>query len=72
MFQTKQGLETGLASILSNLVINGVFIATIPDSYTIIKKIEEKGEKVNGYLTYTNSYFSIRFKETGFKDPYGN
>jgi hypothetical protein len=40
MFGTEDGLRQGLASILSNLLIDGVFIATIPDSYTIIKKIE--------------------------------
>lgn len=49
MFKTKQDLSYGLANILSNLLIDGVFIATIPDSYTILKKVKEKGKKVNGY-----------------------
>ena len=45
MFGTENGLHTGLASVLSNLLIGGSFVATIPDSYAILKKITEKGEK---------------------------
>jgi mRNA (guanine-N7-)-methyltransferase len=44
MFQTKQGLNYGLANMLSNLLVGGVFIATIPDSYTILRMIREKGK----------------------------
>lgn len=39
MFKTAADLNTGLATALSNLLIGGVFIATIPDAYTIMKKI---------------------------------
>lgn len=67
MFKAKNELKIGLASILSNLLIDGVFIATIPDSYSIMRKIKEKGKKENGYTFYGNEYFSIRFKETSFK-----
>ena len=45
MFKSRHALEAGLASILSNLLIDGVFIATIPDSYSIMRKIKEKGKK---------------------------
>lgn len=54
-------------------MIGGVFIATIPDSYTIIKKIEEKGVmQPNGSKVYGNKYFSIKFDKTDFTSPYGN
>ena len=46
MFSSEQALTNGLAAILSNLLVGGVFIATIPDSYTILKKIEEKGKQM--------------------------
>lgn len=73
MFGTEEGLRQGLASILSNLLIDGVFIATIPDSYTIIKKIEEKGVlQADGSKVYGNKYFSIKFDKTNFSSPYGN
>jgi len=39
MFKTEEGLRNGLNSIFSNLLIGGVFIATIPDGYTILKKV---------------------------------
>lgn len=39
MFKSKHDLNYGLANILSNLLIDGVFIATIPDSYSIMRKI---------------------------------
>jgi len=43
-------------------LIGGVFIATIPDSYTILKKIKEKGVKQSdGSHVYGNKYFSIKF-----------
>lgn len=73
MFGTESGLKQGLASSLSNLLIDGVFIATIPDSYTIMKKIEEKGiTQSDGSRVYGNKYFSIRFNRTDFSSPYGN
>lgn len=73
MFGTEQGLRQGLAAILSNLLVGGVFIATIPDSYTILKKIEEKGVlQSDGSKVYGNKYFSIKFKNTDFTTPYGN
>jgi hypothetical protein len=73
MFGTEKGLRTGLNSIFSNLLIDGVFIATIPDSYTILKKINEKGVKQqDGSTIYGNKYFSIRFKNTQFTKPFGN
>jgi hypothetical protein len=54
-------------------LIGGVFIATIPDSYTILKKINEKGiKKSDGSVVYGNKYFSIRFKNTKFTKPFGN
>lgn len=73
MFGTESGLKQGLASSLSNLLIDGVFIATIPDSYTIMKKIEEKGiTQSDGSRVYGNKYFSIKFNKTDFSSPYGN
>lgn len=73
MFGTEKGLKTGLNSIFSNLLIDGVFIATIPDSYTILKKVHEKGIKQkDGSTVYGNRYFSIRFKNTKFTKPFGN
>jgi hypothetical protein len=37
-------------------------MATIPDSYTILKKINEKGQvQADGSKVYGNKYFSIRF-----------
>ena len=48
-------------------------MATIPDSYTIIKKIEEHGvTQSDGSKVYSNSYFSIKFDNTNFTSPYGN
>ncbi len=62
MLGTEKGLHQGLVTILSNLLIGGVFIATIPDSYTILKKIKEKGiTQADGSKVYGNKYFSIRF-----------
>lgn len=61
-----QGLRNGLASILSNLLVGGVFIATIPDSYAIMRKINEKGVKKGCYTIYGNKYFSLRFEKTSF------
>lgn len=73
MFGTEKGLQQGLMSILSNLLVEGVFIATIPDSYTIMKKIEEKGVyQKDGSRVYGNKYFSIRFANSSFASPYGN
>ena len=73
MFGTEDGLKQGLAAILSNLLIDGVFIATIPDSYTIMKKVEEKGKvQQDGSKVYSNKYFSIKFDTTNFSSPYGN
>lgn len=40
MFKSLQDLNHGLGNILSNLLQEGVFIATIPDSYSILKKIK--------------------------------
>jgi hypothetical protein len=49
------------------LLIGGVFVATIPDGYTILKKINEKGKKQHdGSTIYGNKYFSIKFKSTKF------
>ena len=45
MFGTEKGLKQGLANILSNLLVDGLFIATVPDSYVIMKKIKLKGVK---------------------------
>lgn len=54
-------------------MIDGVFIATIPDGYTILKKIHEKGiRQKDGSTVYGNQYFSIRFKNTKFTQPFGN
>lgn len=39
MFGSEKGLKAGLSSILSNLLVGGVFMATIPDSYVIVKKV---------------------------------
>lgn len=61
MFKTINDLNNGLSSILSNLLIGGVFIATIPDSYSIMKKINEKGKVINGVTYYGNKYFSLKF-----------
>ncbi len=72
MFKTKQGLQYGLASILSNLLVGGVFIATIPDAYTILRKINEKGKKIDGYTYYGNKYFSLKFQKTAFSDIQNN
>lgn len=72
MFKTKQGLQYGLASILSNLLVGGVFIATLPDSYSILRKINEKGKKIGGYTYYGNKYFSLRFEKTTFTEIHGN
>jgi len=63
MFGTVEGVRVGLATILSNLLVGGAFIATIPDSYTILKKIKEKGvTQSDGSRVYGNKYFSIKFK----------
>ena len=65
MFGSEAGLHTGLGAILSNLLIDGVFMATIPDSYTILKKINEKGVmQSDGSKVYGNNFFSIRFEKT--------
>ena len=62
MFSSEKALTNGLAAILSNLLVGGVFIATIPDSYTILKKIEEKGKQMeDGSKVYGNKHFSIKF-----------
>jgi len=66
MFKSKQDLNYGLANILSNLLEGGVFIATIPDSYSILRKINEKGKRINGYTYYGNKYFSLKFAKTNF------
>lgn len=66
MFQTRKGLNYGLANILSNLLIGGVFLATIPDSYSIMKKINEKGQVINGSTYYGNKFFSLKFTRTKF------
>ena len=73
MFGTEVGLKHGLSSILSNLLVGGAFIATIPDSYTIIKKITEKGVlQEDGSRVYGNKHFSLKFTQTTFTQPYGN
>ncbi len=72
MFQTRNGLKCGLANILSNLLIGGVFIATIPDSYSIMKKINEKGKVKDGCTYYGNKFFSLKFTRTKFTEEYGN
>ena len=62
MFSSEKALTNGLAAILSNLLVGGVFIATIPDSYTILKKVEEKGrQQEDGSKVYGNKYFSIKY-----------
>lgn len=62
MFGSEQGLHTGLGTILSNLLIDGVFVATIPDSYTVLKKINTLGKtQTDGSKVYGNRFFSIRF-----------
>ena len=66
MFGSRANVEVGIASILSNLLINGVFISTIPDSYSILRKMKEKGKKVNGSYVYGNKYFSMKFDKTNF------
>ena len=50
-----------MASILSNLLIGGVFIATIPDSYSILRKIKELGKIEGDSIVYGNKYFSMKF-----------
>lgn len=72
MFQTRKGLKYGLANILSNLLIGGVFLATIPDSYSIMKKINEKGTVINGCTYYGNKFFSLKFTRTKFTEECGN
>ena len=72
MFKTRQDLNFGLANILSNLLEGGVFIATIPDSYTIMRKINEKGKTVNGFTYYGNKYFSLKFPKTRFTEECGD
>ena len=61
-----------MASVLSNLLIGGVFIATIPDSYSILRKIKEKGRKIGDNYIYGNKYFSMKFKKINFTEPFGN
>ena len=73
MFQTIAGLDKGLANILSNLLIGGVFIATIPDSYTILKKVKERGYKdENGKYIFKNKYFALCFDKLEFENEMGN
>lgn len=72
MWKNMQGLNWGLASILSNLLVGGVFIATIPDSYAIMRKINEKGVKKGQYTYYGNKFFSLRFERTHFTEACGN
>lgn len=48
-------------------------MATIPDSYTILKKINEKGKvQSDGSKVYGNKYFSIKFETTEFNQPINN
>lgn len=72
MFKSAADLNTGLATALSNLLIGGVFIATIPDAYTIMKKINQKGKFRDGFTYYDNKYFSLRFPKTKFTQKFGN
>ena len=73
MFKSRENVETGLTSILSNLLIDGYFIATIPDSYTLLKKIKEKGiQLADGSREYHNKYFSVKINKTHFPEPFGN
>jgi mRNA (guanine-N7-)-methyltransferase len=73
MFGSEKGLKAGLSSILSNLLVGGIFMATIPDSYVIVKKINEQGEsQSDGSRVIGNKYFSIRFEQTSFAQPYNN
>ena len=66
MFGSKKNVEVGMASILSKLLIGGVFIATIPDTYAILRKIKEKGRKVGDCYIYGNNYFSMKFDKINF------
>ena len=73
MFKSRENVERGLTSILSNLLIDGYFIATIPDSYTLLKKIKEKGiQLADGSREYHNKYFSVKINKTHFPEPFGN
>jgi hypothetical protein len=72
MFKSEKNIVEGLHSILSNLLIGGVFIATIPDSYSILRKIKEKGKKEGDSTVYGNKYFSMKFTTTNFTEPFGN
>lgn len=72
MFKSEKNIVEGLHSILSNLLIGGVFIATIPDSYSILRKIKEKGKKEGDSTVYGNKYFSMKFTTTHFTEPFGN
>lgn len=66
MFGCKKNVENGMASILSNLLIGGVFISTIPDSYSILRKIKELGKQEGDSIVYGNKYFSMKFDKTNF------
>lgn len=73
MFKNRMNVEIGVSSMLSNLLIGGYFIATIPDSYTILKKVKELGSRQSdGSYVYTNQFFSVKFNSLEFKEPYGN
>ena len=73
MFGSEVGLHTGLGSVLSNLLIGGAFVATIPDSYTILKKLDKKGvTQSDGSKVFGNQYFSIKFDKTEFDSPFNN
>ena len=73
MFGSEKGLKAGLSSILSNLLVGGIFMVTIPDSYVIVKKMNEQGvDQADGSRVIGNKYFSIRFEQTSFSQPYNN
>ena len=44
---------------------------TITDAAVLVKKIRELGEYVDGTYIYGNKYFSIKFDNLDFVEPYG-
>ncbi len=61
MFDKENSVKNLLSNISSRLLNDGYVIITLPDSYTIAKKLFELGEKdeKNGTITYKNDYFRI-------------
>lgn len=63
MFSSQKALNNGLYSILTNLHVGGIFMATIPDKDVIWKKVNQEGKvQLDGSKIFGNKYYSIKFE----------